>query len=259
MEGNHTAGKIISILIYSVNHAWLLSSYWIQFSDANCFAFTRVCEYRKCVINELKKQVTNWTLIAKNPLGVKTLTDTADPTHRGKTYLKYFLHFAWPKHLIVNLIIGLFVFSCTVLLRAPSKISHDAYARNVTLRWSWNEESYALFPMICQVKLNGNIYNVGVIRFHLALKLISFLFYLSTVYTCKAFTCILTNVHTFSSFTKKTFNGMGLTSAVLINLQPFATYTAQVQCGSYEHFYEWGDWSEITEFSTKEDSKYSED
>uniref|UniRef100_A0A8C2JAG9 Leukemia inhibitory factor receptor-like n=1 Tax=Cyprinus carpio TaxID=7962 RepID=A0A8C2JAG9_CYPCA len=139
----------------------------------------RVCEYRKCVINELKKQVTNWTLIAKNPLGVKTLTDTADPTHR-------------------------------VLLRAPSKISHDAYARNVTLRWSWNEESYALFPMICQVKLNGNIYN-------------------------------------------KTFNGMGLTSAVLINLQPFATYTAQVQCGSYEHFYEWGDWSEITEFSTKED------
>lgn len=94
MEGNHTADKIISILMYSVNHAWLLLSYWIQFSDANCFAFVRVCEFGKCVIHAETKQVTNWTLIAKNPLGVKTLTDTADPTHRGKTYFKYFLNFA---------------------------------------------------------------------------------------------------------------------------------------------------------------------
>ncbi len=154
----------------------------------------------------------------------------------------------------------LFFFSCIVWLKAPSiKKDHVAYARNVTLQWSWNEENYALFPMICQVKLNGSIYNVGVIRFYLALKLISILFYLSTVSTCKAFTCILTNVHTFSSFTKKTFNGNELSSVVLINLQPFAKYTAQVQCGSYEHFYKWGDWSEITKFSTKEDSKYSED
>ncbi|XP_016365738.1 leukemia inhibitory factor receptor-like isoform X1 [Sinocyclocheilus rhinocerous] len=139
----------------------------------------RVCEFGKCVIHAVKKQVTNWTLIAKNPLGVKTLTDTADPTQR-------------------------------VWLRAPSKIAHVAYARKVTFRWSWNEENYALFPMICQAKLNGIIYN-------------------------------------------KTFNGVGLSSVVLINLQPFAKYTAQVQCGSYEHFYKWGDWSEITKFSTKED------
>ncbi|XP_059382263.1 leukemia inhibitory factor receptor-like isoform X2 [Carassius carassius] len=139
----------------------------------------RVCEFGKCVIHAVKKQVTNCTLVARNPLGVKTLTDTADPTHR-------------------------------VWLIAPSEISSNAHARKVTIHWRWNEATYASFPMICQVKLNGRIYN-------------------------------------------KTFNGEGLSSAVLINLQPFNTYTAQVQCGSYEHFYKWGDWSEITKFSTKED------
>ncbi|XP_058613206.1 LIF receptor subunit alpha b [Onychostoma macrolepis] len=133
----------------------------------------------KCVIRAETKQVTKWTLIAKNPLGVKTLTDTADPTHR-------------------------------VWLRAPSDISHDAYARNVSLWWHWNEENYALLPMICQVNLSGRIYN-------------------------------------------ETFNGVGLSSIVLKNLQPFVKYTAQVRCGSLKHFYKWGDWSKITEFSTKED------
>lgn len=93
----------------------------------------RVCVFGKCVTHVETKQVNNWTLIAKNPLGVKTLTDAADPTHR-------------------------------VWLRAPSKISHVAYARKVTLRWSWNEENYALFQMICQVKLSGSIYNVGVLK-----------------------------------------------------------------------------------------------
>ncbi len=56
------------------------------------------------------------------------------------------------------------LFFCTVWLRAPSKISHAAYARKVTLRWNWNEENYALFQMICQVKLSGSIYNVGVLK-----------------------------------------------------------------------------------------------
>ncbi|CAM4667824.1 unnamed protein product [Leuciscus chuanchicus] len=140
-----------------------------------------VCDFGKCVLPAVPKQVTNWTLIAKNPLGVKTLTDTADPTHR-------------------------------VWLRAPSKVSHTAYARNVTLLWSWNVKKYTLFPMICQVKwmLNGSSYN-------------------------------------------ETFNGLGLSSVVLVDLQPVANYTVQVRCGSDEHFYRWSDWSEITEFSTKED------
>uniref|UniRef100_A0A8C2G4M9 LIF receptor subunit alpha b n=1 Tax=Cyprinus carpio TaxID=7962 RepID=A0A8C2G4M9_CYPCA len=132
------------------------------------------CEFGQCVLREVikqtTKQVTSWTLIAKNPLGVKTLTDTADPTHR-------------------------------VLMRAPIKISHVADARKVDLYWSWNEKNYASFQMICQ----------------------------------------------------ENFSGEGLSSLVLVNLQPFTKYTARVRCGSYEHFYEWGDWSEITEFSTLED------
>ncbi|XP_056118906.1 LIF receptor subunit alpha b [Rhinichthys klamathensis goyatoka] len=139
----------------------------------------RDCDFDKCVLPAVPKQVTIWTLIGKNPLGVKTLTDTADPTHR-------------------------------VWLRAPSKVSYAAYARNVTLLWSWNVKNYILFPMICQAMLNGSIYN-------------------------------------------KTFNGLGLSSIVIVHLQPFANYTVKVRCGSDEHFYKWGDWSEITEFSTKED------
>lgn len=55
------------------------------FTDSKCFVFVRVCDFDKCVLPAVTKQVTNWTLIAKNPLGVKTLTDTADITHRGKT------------------------------------------------------------------------------------------------------------------------------------------------------------------------------
>ncbi|KAK7143448.1 hypothetical protein R3I93_014568 [Phoxinus phoxinus] len=136
----------------------------------------RDCDFDKCVLPAVPK-MTNWTLVAKNLLGVKILTDTADPTHR-------------------------------VWFRAPSNIFHAAYARNVTL--SWNVTNYTSFPMICQAMLNGSIYN-------------------------------------------KTFNGLGLSSIVLVHLQPFAKYTVKVRCGSDEHFYKWGDWSEMTEFSTEED------
>ncbi|XP_073681052.1 leukemia inhibitory factor receptor-like [Garra rufa] len=139
----------------------------------------RDCQFGKCALHGVTKQVTKWTLIAKNPLGVKTLIDIDDPTRR-------------------------------VWLRAPSELSHVANARNATLRWSWNKINCTSFLMICQVKLNGNIYN-------------------------------------------KNFSGEGLSSAVLVNLQPFTKYTAQVTCGSSEHLYKWGDWSEIIEFSTKED------
>ncbi|XP_026090680.1 leukemia inhibitory factor receptor-like isoform X1 [Carassius auratus] len=140
----------------------------------------RDCTFGQCGLPAMTKQVTKWTLVAKNPLGVKTLTDIADPTHRVK-------------------------------MRAPIQISHVAYARNVTLRWRWNEKNYASFPMICAVKLNGNFY-------------------------------------------KEHFSGKGLLALVLKNLQPFTKYTAQVRCGSNESFYEWGSWSEITEFTTKEDN-----
>ncbi|XP_051532876.1 LIF receptor subunit alpha b [Myxocyprinus asiaticus] len=137
-----------------------------------------VCKFDQCVLH--KNNATNWTLNATNPLGVKTITDTAEPKHR-------------------------------VWLRAPKNIqSRAVHARNATLQWSWNMENYASFPMTCQVELNGSIYNV-------------------------------------------TFRGLGLSSVILLDLQPSAKYTAKVQCGSNEHFYRWGDWSEMTDFSTKED------
>lgn len=138
----------------------------------------RKCEFNRCDPLELKKQITNWTLIARNALGVKIVTDTGDPTHR-------------------------------VWLKAPHNISHAAHARNATVHWSWSVTEYASLLMICQVMLNGNIYN-------------------------------------------KTFSGKGLASVVLEHLQPFTKYTAKVSCGSHEHFFQWGDWSEIT-FTTKED------
>lgn len=138
----------------------------------------RKCEFVRCEPLALKKQMTNWTLIARNALGMKIVTDTADPTHR-------------------------------VWLKAPHNIFNVAYARNATIRWSWSITEYTSLLMICQVMLNGNLYN-------------------------------------------KTFSGKGLASVVIEHLQPFTKYTAKVSCGSYEHFYQWGDWSEIT-FTTKED------
>ncbi|KAG9265554.1 leukemia inhibitory factor receptor-like [Astyanax mexicanus] len=52
---------------------------------------------------------------------------------------------------------------------------------------------------------------------------------------------------------EKTFDGFGLQSALLSDLQPFRNYTARVRCGSRDHFYEWGDWSNIISLTTEED------
>ncbi|XP_036443969.1 leukemia inhibitory factor receptor-like isoform X1 [Colossoma macropomum] len=52
---------------------------------------------------------------------------------------------------------------------------------------------------------------------------------------------------------QETFSGTGLKSLVLADLQPFTGYSARVRCGSREHFYKWGDWSNLITFSTKED------
>ncbi|TRY97899.1 hypothetical protein DNTS_034130 [Danionella cerebrum] len=141
----------------------------------------RECEFNQCDQQILTKQVTKWTLIAKNPLGLKTLTDTADPMRRSK-----------------------------FIVESTEKIRNVAHARNVTLLWSWDITKYITTPLLCQVMLSGNIYN-------------------------------------------ETFCDVGLASVMLTHLQPFNNYTAKVRCGSSEYFYKWGDWSEITAFSTKED------
>uniref|UniRef100_A0A3B4CHF9 LIF receptor subunit alpha b n=1 Tax=Pygocentrus nattereri TaxID=42514 RepID=A0A3B4CHF9_PYGNA len=125
--------------------------------------------FDRCVLDDsVDKGVMNWTLIAKNSLGEKMISDVADPKHR-------------------------------VRLKAPTITSAVlVHARNATLEWQWGE------------------------------KFCTFLI-------------------------KETFNGSGLKSLVLTDLQPFTGYSARVRCGSYEHFYKWGDWSNLNTFSTKED------
>lgn len=51
----------------------------------------------------------------------------------------------------------------------------------------------------------------------------------------------------------ETFEGTGLTSLFLADLKPFTEYKARVQCASREHFYKWGDWSNLITFITKEE------
>ncbi|XP_047661692.1 LIF receptor subunit alpha b isoform X2 [Tachysurus fulvidraco] len=51
----------------------------------------------------------------------------------------------------------------------------------------------------------------------------------------------------------ETFKGKGLTSLVLADLKPFTEYKTRIQCGSREHFYKWGDWSDLITFITSED------
>ncbi|KAI5625115.1 leukemia inhibitory factor receptor alpha b isoform X1 [Silurus asotus] len=51
----------------------------------------------------------------------------------------------------------------------------------------------------------------------------------------------------------ESFEGTGLISVILEELQPFTQYKARVRCGSREHFYKWGDWSNLITFDTKED------
>jgi len=77
MEGNPTANNISSINVQCNGY--------LVFTDSKCFVFVRDCDFNKCALPAVPNQVTTWTLTAKNPLGVKTITDTADPAHRGMT------------------------------------------------------------------------------------------------------------------------------------------------------------------------------
>ncbi|KAI4879687.1 hypothetical protein NFI96_032027 [Prochilodus magdalenae] len=145
----------------------------------------RNCSFEKCVQDEtVDKGVMNWTLVARNILGVKTISDVADPKHR-------------------------------VRLKAPGHARADpVHARNATLEWQWGGASkFSSFLMICQAEVNG---------------------------------------HTV----QETFEGTGLKSLILADLQPFTEYTARVRCGSHEHFYKWGDWSDSITFTTQEDKNF---
>ncbi|KAA0720013.1 Oncostatin-M-specific receptor subunit beta [Triplophysa tibetana] len=86
----------------------------------------RRCQFNPCVQPENNE--TSWTLTAQNPLGVMIINDTADPLHR-------------------------------VWLNGPKNMLSNVNERNATLQWSWDEQKYNSFSIICQVELNRNIYN----------------------------------------------------------------------------------------------------
>ncbi|XP_012684063.1 LIF receptor subunit alpha a [Clupea harengus] len=69
---------------------------------------------------------SNWTLVAKNPLGMREIRDSAPLSQR--------VHPVAPE-------------SLKVLVRNP---------RNATLQWSWRYQGYEAFPLICQVNVASN-------------------------------------------------------------------------------------------------------
>ncbi|XP_029961330.1 LIF receptor subunit alpha a [Salarias fasciatus] len=72
---------------------------------------------------ELPQWEGNWTLVAVNPLGQHSLTDSAELTHRV----------------------------CPV---APSKLSSVVQAWNATVAWEWKHQSYSSLALVCQVELS---------------------------------------------------------------------------------------------------------
>ncbi|KAM9858027.1 LIF receptor subunit alpha a [Aulostomus maculatus] len=53
--------------------------------------------------------------------------------------------------------------------------------------------------------------------------------------------------------TKQTFTGVGLRSAVLLDLHPDENYGVKIRCGAQQNFWKWGDWSEPFSFKTNID------
>ncbi|KAM4616964.1 LIF receptor subunit alpha a [Polymixia lowei] len=64
----------------------------------------------------------NWTLVAKNPLGQYSLTDSAELRHRVRPV-------------------------------APANLTSVSHAWNATLKWQWQYKSFDSLALICQVKL----------------------------------------------------------------------------------------------------------
>lgn len=67
----------------------------------------------------------NWTLVAVNPLGQYSLTDSAELSHRV----------------------------CPV---APDKLSAVVDAWDATVMWEWKYESYSSLALVCQVEVSNN-------------------------------------------------------------------------------------------------------
>ncbi|XP_066502120.1 LIF receptor subunit alpha b [Hoplias malabaricus] len=87
----------------------------------------RKCILEDCFLNDnIDQGVMNWTLTASNALGTKIISDQGDPKHRVRLIAPINVH--------VTLV----------------------HARNVTLEWNWEGTlGNKLFPMTCEVELNG--------------------------------------------------------------------------------------------------------
>ncbi|XP_030284408.1 leukemia inhibitory factor receptor-like [Sparus aurata] len=73
----------------------------------------------------------NWTLVAVNPLGQYSLTDSAELGHRVRPV-------------------------------APTNLFVPVNARNATVLWQWEYNSYSSLPLVCQVELNSHGYKTTV-------------------------------------------------------------------------------------------------
>ncbi|MEQ2284158.1 hypothetical protein AMECASPLE_018649, partial [Ameca splendens] len=136
----------------------------------------RACpEKQRCTLSQWDG---NWTLLAVNPLGQYSLTDSAEVSHRVHPV-------------------------------APVKLNAVAHAWNATVLWEWTYSSYSSLALVCQVELASHNTMLG------------------------------------------NFSGVGLRSAVLLDLQPDEEYKVQVRCGSQKNFWKWGDWSKALSFKTK--------
>lgn len=95
---------------------WRATRYTLNGRECKIVKNTKRCS--------VEKWETNWTLVARNPLGVKELTDTAPLTHR--------VHPVAPKNLRVVV----------------------KNARNATLQWQY--DGFEAFPLTCEVNVTCN-------------------------------------------------------------------------------------------------------
>ncbi|XP_042074659.1 leukemia inhibitory factor receptor-like [Haplochromis burtoni] len=99
---------------------------------------------------------------------------------------------------------------------APDKVAASTVnPRNISLKWSWTVQKYSNLNITCQVHVSDGNSN--------------------------------TKVYQTESI------GVGLTAAVIKDLIPHWDYDVRVRCGTSQHFWKWGDWSNSVKIRTKGD------
>lgn len=104
--------------------------HWDKGRDTNLYGTKRKTRYsvnnrnceKTCVLPNWE---SNWTLVAVNPLGQYSLTDSAELSHRVHPV-------------------------------APDNLTSVAHAWNATLLWDWKHSSYSTLALVCQVELGSH-------------------------------------------------------------------------------------------------------